>query len=303
MDHSAKRPFKEDRLHGDSLLPLAAYWMQIPAAAPVLDCHWHDEAEWFLMLEGEALFQVDTDLYPLRAGEAVFIDGGDIHAAYAQGDQPCRYCALVFDTDFLASAGYDTIQQTYVLPLQEKRCTFPRKLSPEVEWHRTMLAHLRSIMDAYAAQPPGFELAIKGRLLLMLQEIAAPGRGANRSDTSAADTTKVSRLKKAIVFIQDNYRKPIRIRELAELIPMSEGQFCRFFKAMTRKTPVEYINAYRIRQAADLLRRQDRKVSDIALEVGFDNVSYFIKVFRKEMGCAPSAFRKTIAGTDSGRHA
>jgi AraC-like DNA-binding protein len=61
---------------------------------------------------------------------------------------------------------------------------------------------------------------------------------------------------------------------------------------MTRKTPVDYINSYRIRQAAALLQQSDRKISDIAMDAGFDNVSYFIKVFRKAMKCSPSEFRK-----------
>ncbi|MOA65622.1 Exoenzyme S synthesis regulatory protein ExsA [compost metagenome] len=55
---------------------------------------------------------------------------------------------------------------------------------------------------------------------------------------------------------------------------------------------MDYINSYRIRQAADLLQQSERKISDIAMEVGFDNVSYFIKVFRKAMKCSPSEFRK-----------
>ncbi|GJM76807.1 hypothetical protein HMSSN036_90230 [Paenibacillus macerans] len=59
--------------------------------------------------------------------------------------------------------------------------------------------------------------------------------------------------------IQQNYGHPIRLGELAALIPMSEGQFCRFFKSMTRQTPIDYINSYRIRQATELLREPERK--------------------------------------------
>ncbi|MNP17428.1 Bifunctional transcriptional activator/DNA repair enzyme AdaA [compost metagenome] len=136
----------------------------------------------------------------------------------------------------------------------------------------------------------------------MLSQIAAPDRSVNHSLSQSADTTKVNRLKKVILYIQENYQEPIRTRDLSDLIPMSEGQFCRFFKAMTRKTPVDYINSYRIRQAAALLQQTERKISDIALEVGFDNVSYFIKVFRKAMSCSPSEFRKdAVQGTGVGQ--
>ncbi|MEK4324497.1 AraC family transcriptional regulator [Paenibacillus sp. FSL R7-0312] len=292
MDRTSQRLLKEDREHGDVMFPLAAYWIELPAGAPVLDTHWHEEAEFFLLLEGEILFQVDTDYFTLRPGEAVFIESGDIHAAYAALDTPCRFCALVFHPDLLASAQYDTIQQTVILPLQEKRQSFPRHITSSVPWQGELLLHLERMMEAYDNKMPGFESFMKGTLLIMLSQIAPPGRSVNYSQSAGADTTKIDRLKKIILYIQDNYQEPIRTRDLSELIPMSEGQFCRFFKSMTRKTPVDYINSYRIRQAAALLQQSDRKISDIAMDVGFDNVSYFIKVFRKAMNCSPSEFRK-----------
>ncbi|MEK5489135.1 AraC family transcriptional regulator [Paenibacillus sp. FSL R7-0297] len=292
MDRTSQRLLKEDREHGDVMFPLAAYWIELPAGAPVLDTHWHEEAEFFLLLEGEILFQVDTDYFTLRPGEAVFIKSGDIHAAYAVKDTPCRFCALVFHPDLLASAQYDTIQQTVILPLQEKRQSFPRHITSSVPWQGELLLHLERMMEAYDNKMPGFESFMKGTLLIMLSQIAPPGRSVNYSQSAGADTTKIDRLKKVILYIQDNYQEPIRTRDLSELIPMSEGQFCRFFKSMTRKTPVDYINSYRIRQAANLLQQSDRKISDIAMDTGFDNVSYFIKVFRKAMNCSPSEFRK-----------
>ena len=80
---------------------------------------------------------------------------------------------------------------------------------------------------------------------------------------------RTERLKKVILYIQNHYHRPIRLSELADLIPMSEGQFCRFFKSMTGQTPVDYMNSYRVRQVAELLRQPDNKISDIALDVGF----------------------------------
>lgn len=292
MDRTSQRLLKEDREHGDAMFPLAAYWIDLPAGAHVLDTHWHEEAEFFLLLEGEILFQVDTDYFTLRPGEAVFIESGDIHAAYALTDSPCRFGALVFHPDLLASAQYDTIQQSVILPLQEKRQSFPRHLTPSIPWQAELLLHLNHMMTAYEHKMPGFESFMKGTLLIMLSQIALPGRSVNHSPSEGADNTKADRLKKAILYIQDHYQEPIRTRDLSGLIPMSEGQFCRFFKSMTRKTPVDYINSYRVRQAAALLQQSDRKISDIAMDVGFDNVSYFIKVFRKAMNCSPSEFRR-----------
>ncbi|WP_335582159.1 cupin domain-containing protein [Paenibacillus yonginensis] len=85
---------KESRVHGEHLQPFGAYSLEYGPGEHVLDCHWHDESEFFYVLEGSVMFQVDEELFPVHAGEAVFIDGGDIHAGHAYGDEGCRFfCA------------------------------------------------------------------------------------------------------------------------------------------------------------------------------------------------------------------
>ncbi|MCL6458448.1 MAG: AraC family transcriptional regulator [Gorillibacterium sp.] len=293
MDQTSKHLLKEARLHGSDSFPVAIYQLVIGPGEPVLECHWHDEAEFFLVLEGEMLFQVDTDYFPVRAGEAVYLDGGDIHAGHALGSLGCRCLAIVLDLSLLTSVGFDRVQEEFVSPLLEKKHSFPRLIRPDTDWEHMLLGYIHNIYEAIAGETPGYEAFVKGSLYLALHTIAGEGRSSDRSASGASDSAKIERLKKILAHIQDNYQRPIRIEELAGLLPMSEGQFCRFFKSMTRKTPIEYINTYRIRQAADLLLHTDRKISDITMDVGFDNVSYFIKVFRKMMHAAPSVYRKS----------
>jgi AraC-like DNA-binding protein len=292
MDLYAKHTLREDRLHGDALLPLAAYWIEGEAGEQILDTHWHQEVEFFCVLEGEVQLQIDTDYLVVRAGEAVFINGGDIHAGHSIKGSPCIFCAIVFDAEWLAGASYDAVQAGFIAPLQEKRRTLPRHIKPTTAWGQAVLGHLHAIMEAYDRQAFGFEAALKGRLLLIFSEIAAAGQWRKRSAINAAEVVKIERLKTIIVHMQQHYDRPLRIRELADLVPMSEGQFIRFFKSMTHKTPIDYLNSYRVRRAAELLRETDRKISDIALEVGFEHVSYFIKVFRKQHKTTPSEYRK-----------
>ncbi|CAM4477349.1 helix-turn-helix domain-containing protein [Paenibacillus macerans] len=294
MDQALRRALHENKSHGTQRLPFGTYWYRFGPGEHVIDCHWHEEAEFFYCLEGETLFQVDTDYFPVRAGEAVFIDGGDIHAAHALGEQGCTFFSLVFDTQLLASAHYDAVQENLVLPLQERKATFPRHIRREQPYEIALLEHILAMMRSCSNETPGYEGAVKGHLYLMLAEIAAEGRAVSRIASSRSESSKIERLKTVILHIQQNYGHPIRLGELAALIPMSEGQFCRFFKSMTRQTPIDYINSYRIRQATELLREPERKISDIALEVGYDNISYFIRVFRKTMNCSPSEFRKKL---------
>lgn len=294
MDKAMRSSLKESRSHGDEHLPLGTYWFQYGPGEHVIDCHWHEEAEFFYCLEGETMFQVDTDYFLVRAGEAVFIDGGDIHAAHAHGEQGCSFFSLVFNTQLLASAHYDAVQENLILPLQEKKATFPRHISQKDPGESIFLEHIRAIMQYCNDKTLGYEGAVKGHLYLMIAAMTATGQACNRQGGSRGDSSKIERLKIVIQYIQENFSSPIRLAELAALIPMSEGQFCRFFKSMTRQTPMDYINAYRIRQAAEMLRDPERKISDVALEAGYDNISYFIRVFRKAMNCSPSEFRKRL---------
>lgn len=298
MDANTRQLLRENRSHGDDRFPLMVYRMDIGTGEQVLEPHWHDEAEFFYVAEGNVVFQADEDYVTLCAGEAAFVDGGDLHAAYSPDGAPCTYFAIVFDLRLLDAMGYDAVQETAVAPLRERTRTFPRHIRPEAEWQQELLRSVKAVIEDAQSEHPGYRTAIKGRLFLMLSLLAGEGQYANRSISSPANV-RIDRLKKVLLHMQEHYARPIRIRELADLIPMSESQFCRFFKAMTRQTPVEYLNAYRVKRAADLLRRTERKISDISLEVGFDHISYFIKVFRRIMKATPSEFRKAAAAGDT----
>ncbi|MDB5053509.1 MAG: AraC family transcriptional regulator, partial [Bacilli bacterium] len=90
------------------------------------------------------------------------------------------------------------------------------------------------------------------------------------------------------------FQHKIHIHELAALLSISEGHFCRFFKSLLKQTPIEYINSVRINHAIKLLHNPDLKIIDIALDVGFDNLSYFIKTFKRYKKCTPSEFRQQL---------
>jgi len=86
----------------------------------------------------------------------------------------------------------------------------------------------------------------------------------------------------------------IYIEDLALEANMNVQYFCRFFKSVIGKTPVEYINSYRIEKATELLQTETLSISNIALSVGIDNFSYFVKQFKKYKNCTPSQYRKSL---------
>ena len=89
-----------------------------------------------------------------------------------------------------------------------------------------------------------------------------------------------------------NYKNEVTLQELATLAGMSPKYFCRAFSQMTGKTPIEYLNYYRIEQAGERLIFTENSITEIALDCGFHDMSYFSKTFSRYKGLSPSAFRK-----------
>jgi AraC-like DNA-binding protein len=100
-----------------------------------------------------------------------------------------------------------------------------------------------------------------------------------------------ARLQAAIAHVATHYLRPIPESEVAQLCTMSPSRFCREFKAAFDVTFVEHLVNYRMTQAKRLLANPTMPVADVAVAVGFNDPSYFTRVFRKQEGVSPSEYR------------
>lgn len=100
------------------------------------------------------------------------------------------------------------------------------------------------------------------------------------------------RINKVCLFIQNNFQNKIYLKEVADLIYLTESNFCKFFKKATGKTYSGYVNEIRINEASRLLIQSDRTISQISFECGFETLSYFNRVFLNKKGITPSFYRK-----------
>lgn len=98
------------------------------------------------------------------------------------------------------------------------------------------------------------------------------------------------RLRRIYQFIENNYQKNIELEEIASLSYLTKAAFCRYFKKMTRMTFTQFLNQYRINQAKKLLL-QDKNVTEVCFECGFESLSYFNRTFKKVTGENPLRFK------------
>lgn len=99
---------------------------------------------------------------------------------------------------------------------------------------------------------------------------------------------------KAIKYIQDNIKQTISINQLAYDLNMSESNFSNSFKRLMNITPREYIRNLKLIKAKEMLRTQN--VTEVAYDLGYDNISHFIAIFKNKYGITPKQYQSIGAG-------
>ena len=99
-------------------------------------------------------------------------------------------------------------------------------------------------------------------------------------------------VRKAMAYIHEHYAKSISRHEIAQFVSIAEDHLTFCFRQELGTTPIEYLQRYRVNQAKRLLKESERSITEIALEVGFSDSSYFSRIFRRITGMSPETFRR-----------
>jgi AraC family transcriptional regulator len=110
--------------------------------------------------------------------------------------------------------------------------------------------------------------------------------------TDLQQLANTNRLAFAIKYVQDHIHQNLTVKDLADQACMSEPNFFRCFKQQYGVTPVEYINQQRILLATKLLQNTQYPIADICFACGYNNLNYFLKVFKKTLGVTPANYRR-----------
>ena len=95
-------------------------------------------------------------------------------------------------------------------------------------------------------------------------------------------------------FVKNNFQEDIPLAEIANMVSMTVPSFCRYFKKITNKTFVQFVNERRLVHASKLLTEQTMSISEVCFECGFNNFSHFNKSFKAFTGQNPSDYRKQL---------
>ncbi|MCM1115358.1 MAG: AraC family transcriptional regulator [Clostridium sp.] len=271
----------ENKKRGKFDFPIELYYVDSSYPRYYMPLHWHLEYELILVLSGSFHLTIDGRQYLLEAGDSAWISDGAIHGGEPEN---CIYECVVFD---LAALLRDTPLCT---KSAKKFLTHSSSYSGKLEKGSVNALLADKIFEAMEKEQNGYEWTTVGLLWQLMGNML----NSQNSSTSNYNQSRqqITRLKAVLSYIKDNYDTQIALEELAKIAGMSPRYFCRAFSAMTGKTPIAYLNYYRIECAGELLKLTDKTITEIAISCGYSDMSYFSKQFRRYKNVTPSQYRK-----------
>lgn len=116
--------------------------------------------------------------------------------------------------------------------------------------------------------------------------------GGLRREQNPRSRLAETRVLKSIKYMTEHYMEPLSLGDLARQACLSIPQYGLLFKKYTGTSPARHLTQIRLRFACEQLKYTETSISDIGLSVGFEDPLYFSRLFRKNLGCSPSEFRK-----------
>ena len=293
---------KEDRQHGTVTFPCAFYRADYQHAAPgmpfVTKHHWHEEIEIIYFEQGHYQLKINMKTWTLEEPCFFFINSGELHSI--SSEKLYLEQAFVFSPSIISFELPDSSQNLLIRPLISHELSFPAFLPASHPAFPEILEEFRKIyrifchnqpegQDQYTVSSVSAQLRTKASLLNILSCLEEHQL---LSSEKPDFNHRIEALKTVMTYIKENYQEKIYISDLALLVNMNEQYFCRFFKKALGKTPIEYINDFRIRQAVLLLQETELPVMNVCLECGFNNLGHFMKEFKRSTHLTPLQLRK-----------
>ena len=277
--------YHESKQRGSTDFPLDYHYLEEAHPRYQMPCHWHEEYEIIHVLSGTFELTLDGQPMTLSAEDAVFIGAERLHGGIPHG---CVYECVVLDLRLLLKCN-DHCKRQVGDVLGQRIC--PRTLYPAGDEiaRDTLLPMFRALREKSA----GYELITLGCLFQFLGRVYEKGAYAVAGQEGESGK-KALQLKRVFEMIESEYASPLTLSALAASAHMTPKYFCRFFKETTHRTPINYLNYYRVETACDEIAATDKSLTEIALDAGFSNLNYFIRQFRKYKGVTPGQYLSAL---------
>ena len=278
--------YKESAEHGSFGFPIEIYHLNVTHPRYVMSCHWHPEYEVIRIREGRFSYVMEGESGVAGPGDILFVNGGFLHAGTPEN---CVYECIVFDLNMLLKQM--DVCHSVLREFHEHNFLLRQRIPAESEALHDTVNRLFEVLTRKAC---GYQLVTQGLLYQMFGHIVEKKHYIENSNEKYGAERRTKQLKNVLELIEENYSSVITLSQLAQAAGMTPKYFCHFFQVMTGRTPIDYLNHHRVEVACLHIMARKRPVTELAYECGFNDLSYFIRVFKRYKGTTPKQYCKQL---------
>lgn len=236
------------------------------------DQNWHENPEIQLFTAGEGAVILNGRTYEVKAWDIVTVNSNDIH--YTSTNSYLKYTCLILGTDWMKRMGidYDTVH-----------------FEPVIK-NNDVAAMINKLADISANKSDILRIAKANEVLLCLL-IELTEKYSQRNVYISDRNKNFEIIKTTVRYIQANFEKKLSLDTISKAVCYDKYALCREFKKYTGQTIVENLNSYRIMKAREYLQ-SGTTVAEAAFLCGFENLSFFTRMFKRYTGNLPSYYKK-----------
>lgn len=249
--------------------------------------HYHPEYELNFVFNSRGKRVVGDSIQNYEDMDMVLVGPNTPHAWSGDNNHDdVRVITIQFQHMILSEA---TLNRKVMAPVKEMLDTSYRGIEFSREIQLTFKSRLIELCEM-----SGFDSLLE--LLSILYDLSISRNQKLLSSSSYVnkyENSKSRRIKIVTDYIYENYADQIKLKEVADLVNMSETAFSHFFKKRTHRSFSELLHDVRVGNASRLLIESEKSMAEIGYECGFNNLSNFNRIFKKKKGCTPSEFKKS----------
>lgn len=281
--------YHETKLHEQPGFSYNTYLCTIPLDFPSVALHWHEQMEIIYIKKGRGIVNVNMTEYEVHAGTIIPIMPGELHSIEGLPDERMEYENIIFSLSVLSSTEQnDWCTANIIKPMQQGHFHFERPIRPGTPFHKEISKYIDQADEACRNRTGGYSLVVKSCLFMFMHSLYAH----RETEGSRLSGEHSDMIKKVILYVRDHCSEPVTIADVASLADYSESHFMRLFKKETGMTFISFLNDYRLQYSAYLLKETRDPVNAVAINAGFENFSYFIRMFNQKYGISPGKYRR-----------
>jgi AraC-like DNA-binding protein len=254
---------------------------------------WHDSLEIFYTLKGKGRYFIEDKIYTFQKGDIFVIGNNELHKSQLIDGEPFEALIIMFHPKIVRMLQVNDEVDPLTI-FYERPPSFSHQMKADIENQAVLDFIFKQLQTEYEINREGSLRSIVSLLnwlLIVLKRMYEENKqiySLNYKYPFKLNDT----VSKALDYVNDHFNKDIKLSELAHTLCVSPSYLSREFKRVTGFTIIEFITSKRVRHAKNLLTNSFLQVTEIASEVGYNNVTHFHWIFKKMVGMSPGEYRK-----------